>query len=423
MDIYDREKGLAKKLDQIQKGDFFEKDKKKVLVFYAFLSAEGLSLSRKHVYISELYWILKWMKEMNKPLVKANKNDIISLINKISTKPLLKVKGRGRFEESKEGEKLSEWSINGYKIVLKKFFKWLNGGKEYPENVKWIKTGVKKRRISKEQVEEFPKPKDIKRMGEVVDNPRDKAFILTLYESGCRIGEFLTLKIKSIKFDEYGAKLIVSGKTGMRSVRVIFSAPALSSWIENHPKKNDSDSYLWVGLGTRNKGNPLTYKGVYALLKKLGDKAEVKKFNPHIFRHARATFVASRLTESVMKESFGWEQGSNMPSVYVHLSGRDTDNAILEMYGIKSKGSEKGEELKAIECPRCHQSNSPIAKFCVHCGLVLDYEVGREIDKRMDEAGDKISKLIKLAKEDPKSVDTLIKLMEKVKRSAVEEES
>ena len=45
-------------------------------------------------------------------------------------------------------------------------------------------------------------------------DPRDKAFIMTLWESGCRVGEILALRIRHVAFDEYGAILRVSGKTG-----------------------------------------------------------------------------------------------------------------------------------------------------------------------------------------------------------------
>ena len=59
-----------------------------------------------------------------------------------------------------------------------------------------------------------------------------------------------------------------------------------------------------------------------------------------------------------MKELFGWAKGSDMPSVYVHLSGRDVDKALLKAYGI-----EEGEESKPIltpkECPRCKRKATP----------------------------------------------------------------
>lgn len=42
-----------------------------------------------------------------------------------------------------------------------------------------------------------------------------------------------------------------------------------------------------------------------------------------------------------MKEFFGWVQASNMASIYVHLSGRDVDNALLKVYGIQNTKENK----------------------------------------------------------------------------------
>jgi hypothetical protein len=38
--------------------------------------------------------------------------------------------------------------------------------------------------------------------------------------------------------------------------------------------------------------------------------------------------VANYLTGAQMNVYFVWIQGSDMPGVYVHLSGRDVDNAV-----------------------------------------------------------------------------------------------
>jgi len=38
-------------------------------------------------------------------------------------------------------------------------------------------------------------PEEVKKIVRAAENPRDKAFILTHYELGCRIGETLSLRI------------------------------------------------------------------------------------------------------------------------------------------------------------------------------------------------------------------------------------
>jgi integrase len=127
-----------------------------------------------------------------------------------------------------------------------------------------------------------------------------KYLVLVLYESGCRIGEILSLRIKHACFDEYGAQLIVNGKTGSRRVRIIASAPSLASWLDNHPLK-DSESPLWISLRSMNE--PLTYSAAKELLKELARRAGIRKrVYPHLFRHSRATMLANFLTEVQMNE-------------------------------------------------------------------------------------------------------------------------
>lgn len=49
-----------------------------------------------------------------------------------------------------------------------------------------------------------------------------------------------------------------------------------------------------------------------------------KPSNPHHYRHSRASYLVTEMTEAKLCEWFGWVQGSNVPAKYVHLSGRDT---------------------------------------------------------------------------------------------------
>ena len=62
---------------------------------------------------------------------------------------------------------------------------------------------------------------ELEKIVSVLNNARDKAIVYALYDSGCRIGELLTLRNKDVEFDEYGAILSVTGKTGYRKVRVV----------------------------------------------------------------------------------------------------------------------------------------------------------------------------------------------------------
>jgi site-specific recombinase XerD len=74
---------------------------------------------------------------------------------------------------------------------------------------------------------------------------------------------------------------------------------------------------------------------------KLAKMAKIgKNVYPHLFRHSRATHLADKLTEAQMKIYFGWSGRSDVPSVYVHLSGRDVEEAILKLHGVNTRREE-----------------------------------------------------------------------------------
>jgi ribosomal protein L40E len=118
-----------------------------------------------------------------------------------------------------------------------------------------------------------------------------------------------------------------------------------------------------------------------------------KRVNPHSFRHARASNLANVLTEAQMKEYLGWVGDSKMASTYVHLSGRNIDNALLKLNGIKTEDEVNSEEhsLRIKTCMRCQEVNSPTNGFCSRCGSPLDprtamllHEEESKIDGIMD---------------------------------------
>ena len=123
---------------------------------------------------------------------------------------------------------------------------------DYPEEVKWIKTTMKKGRGSL-MPEELLTEQEVKKLIESAEHPRDKAFVSMLYESGCRIGELASVQLKHVSFDKYGATIVVDGKTGRRRVRVIGATSYLAVWLNNHPLRDDPEAPLWISIGTRDK--------------------------------------------------------------------------------------------------------------------------------------------------------------------------
>ncbi|NOZ77376.1 MAG: site-specific integrase, partial [Euryarchaeota archaeon] len=283
----------------------FKEDHEDIQRFVEDLISQGYSPGRVYKYICSLVSVTNLLKVSFR---EAEKKDI------------------RKFTATLERSDYKAWTKHDLKVILRKYMRWL--GKE--ETVDWMKIKQPKNGTLPQEVLE---ESDIKAMAEAAFTTRDKAFVLALYESGARIGEFLPLKIKHLAFDKHGARLWVTGKTGDRRIRLIFSVLPIQKWLDEHPDREDPEAYLWCQIpgpyhpAEKIKKSPLSYGFITRMLRELAEKAGVrKKVNPHAFRHARATFMARYLKEPEMREFFGWGRDSEMPSIYVHLSGRDVDS-------------------------------------------------------------------------------------------------
>mgnify|MGYP002761421439 CR=1 FL=1 len=242
-----------------------------------------------------------------------------------------------------------------YWYSLKQFFEYHDNNGLFDTPPKF----EKKRKLP----EELLTREEVSKIIEGTKNARDRAFFTVLYESGARIGEMLSMRIKHVQFDDDGTVIVIDGKTGMRRVRLVESTPALAQWLNLHPNRDDNDSPVWISY--QNEEEAITYHGMRRQMKKLVDKVGIdKRVHFHLFRHSRATELANHLTEQQMKMYFGWTQGSDQAAQYVHLSGREIDKAILNLH----KDVREPKEEQYVQCPRCANKCHKTNKYCSQCG-------------------------------------------------------
>ena len=306
---------LQKRLESLNAAAISDTNKKLILDFVDYCFTEGLSQHRILKYISALKMIaLKTQLDFDK----IEKKDLFMFISEL------------------ERSDRSQWLKHDYKITLKKFYKWYCK-EDYPELTRWIKATVKKK--DQKLPEDLLSESDVLKLIECAKRKMDKAMIALLWDIGARIGEVGTLTIRHVSFDEYGALISLRGKTGYRRVRAVWSVEYLKAWVQTHPEGHNPDAPMWITFGSKeNFLKPSQYSAIRMKLQRIAKKAGInKKIHPHLFRHSRCTYMANYLTEAQMNVYFGWTQGSDMPGVYVHLSGRDIDDAILKANGIIQK--------------------------------------------------------------------------------------
>lgn len=321
---------------------------------------------RKH--LQTLYILSKLVE---KEWSQVTKDDIEILVSKIME----------QFAESNGQE--SNYSYD-HKKVLKIFFRWFKlGSRELndvgdPDETKKVKLGKIRDKIVREDL--ITDEDRHKLLVSCSGNLRDRALIDVQCEAGTRPGELLTLKIKHVKFDQYGAIIHVDGKTGARPVRLIRSTPNLSSWIDSHPFKDNPNSPLWINMARKHFGGQLSAASARQIVKRVCQKAKMsKRVYLNLFRHSEATNSARYLTEAQLKKRHGWSSVSRMPARYVHLVDADVDEAILKHNGITPKEKENTNMPKI--CHICKSSNSTESEICSRCGKPLDLKKALELEE------------------------------------------
>jgi integrase/recombinase XerD len=358
-------------LGRLERSDLRPEVKNRIKEFLSYLQArEELSEERLYFYSVKLRKIAGIMGET---FLDPNDKDVEKALNTIRSNP-----------------SYSEWTIEGFKQAFKKFYKW-NGSED---SVKWIKRNNKPNYKKK--------PDFIITQGEVdllissCDNARDKAIFSLLYDTGVRVGELLSIRIKDVVFDDYGMKIMVTGKTGVRIVRAIGdSVGYVRAWLNVHPDQFNEDALLFIKF--KEPKEVFDIDSLYRMFNKVKRRAINigfplnKRINPHKFRHNRATELASKVKGPVLEKEMGWIPSSRMTRVYIHLSDDDVDKAILEAHGIKAE--KKAETMRRARiCLYCKAPNPGNAKYCLQCGRPLDYDEAKLLDERVEKVTDILKK-------------------------------
>jgi len=383
MGIYKEKLLLSSEENRLINSGISEVNINTIKEFKSFLIASRIGILRTVRYMIDLRLICQRYKD--KDFFTWNSKDIIEVLEKV------------------EIGNLSDSSKNEYRRTMNKFFKWLKG-EDWPD----LKTlrGDKKH-LRKPQV--LTKD-EILQLIEASKHPRDKAVIALLYDCGLRVGEVASITFKDLIFNEYGGKVKVRGKTGERLVPFVMAGPYIKNWVQMYPNPRPNEP-LFIGTGNRNYRKPLYYESYMNIIKRAIKNSGIeKKVTPHIIRHTRATHLASKLTESEMCHYLGWQLGSDMPKVYVHLSGRDIDNAIYsKVYGLKIENRDKDDSIKPVACPRCKESCGPSSEYCYRCGMPLKEE---KIFKMESNSIELRKEFLDAAKEGPDRLERLSGFLE-----------
>ncbi|MBU2476691.1 tyrosine-type recombinase/integrase [Candidatus Micrarchaeota archaeon] len=374
-----------------------DSNKKLIISFFNEKVAKGVKPSGLCYYIKIL---LRVSRTINKPFEKITKDELINFFVNLKPEPILfKTKYSNYYRQIDE---YSQTTLQLYKSSTKTFWHWMMKGKKikrdekgFPLTVSWISFSDKN--VKKKFKQDVLSREEVNKMIKLASNPRDKALIAVLFETGMRVGELLGMKINEIEEMEGYAQTVIDGKTGSREVVFVKSLPFLQDWL-NWIKENQeiiSDKakpFVWISfpkVGIKRRhflkgGKVIDLDAINAMIKHTAQKAGItKRVWTHGFRHSSATdFARQGYNETEMRLKFGWTEKSDIPSNYTHYKFNDLKNKMLHKSGkaVEVECAD-GNILFTKECPFCSHENPSGSKYCGKCSRPLNIETIKQQEK------------------------------------------
>lgn len=362
--------------DRIRESALCDDDKRLFLDFEKYLIAEGLTGECRRLKLLQIAFTFA-QRYLQRPFRGATTTDIWRALALV---------------EQDAGLEL--WTKRDYKITVKRIFKFVEWGESalrrrgYPESVDGIRARVRKRDQVKVKPSDLFEPEEIVALRNACTDAQVRALVSLVYESGGRISEIGLMDIADVTRDRYSYICHLEGKYGPREVRAIYSASALTAWLNAHPLRHDSGAPLW---GTLKRGlwRPITYEQINKKFKQAAERAGItKRTHPHLFRHTRVTHLlgSNQMNEQQAKTFFGWSADSRQLRTYSHLVSRNANDAALRAFGI-ARRDEKPSPIQVVLCGMCHEPNAIDGKFCARCGYAIVADEVSSVERRVDDAG------------------------------------
>ena len=200
--------------------------------------------------------------------------------------------------------KMSIYSVHGRQRAVRRLFSWL------------VEEGIADRNVALDVplVRLPPTPPkavaddDLRRLLEQLpaESVRDRAVILFLIDSGCRVGGLCSVTVDSLDLPH---RCAVVTEKGNRSRRVYFTeltAEVIALYLAVRPAAKTASLFVSA------KGGGLTPAGIRMLLERIGERAGVQgRVNAHSFRHAFArNFLRNGGNLAVLGRLLGHSPGS-----------------------------------------------------------------------------------------------------------------
>jgi len=210
-------------------------------------------------------------------------------------------------------------TIANYVKAYRSFFGYLYERGLYqfdPPCLKLPKVRHKERRV--------PSDEDVAKLLSVVQKPEEKVALLLLVDTGIRVTELATTKLKNIDLDDMS--ILINGKGG--KTRTVYLSGATIEHLRDYVQTLHGE-YLFPSTKADAKGEYRNRTYFEKRLRELCDRVGIERITPHQLRHYFATYTLSHGGDiKAVSEMLGHTDVGVTLKIYHHVSAM----AIKDMH-------------------------------------------------------------------------------------------
>ncbi len=250
--------------------------------------------------------------------------------------------------KDKQDRTLGKKTQNYHLIALRSFLKYLarrNIKSLAPEKIELA--SIEERQVS------FLEPGELTKLFEATNTEkndlirlRDRAILETLFSTGLRVSELVSLNQKNVNLDQ--GEFSITGKGGKS--RVVFLSEAATARLKEYlNKRRDNSPALFIRHRAQKKADEdisqefeefshLTPRTIQRIIQKYTTRAGIgKKVTPHVLRHSFATDLLRSGADLRSVQSMLGHTSVTTTQVYTHVTDKHLKEAHEKYHGKSEK--------------------------------------------------------------------------------------
>lgn len=248
---------------------------------------------------------------------------------------------------------------------LKRFFGYLKENREIEDNpvIRLDKPREKGRipvYLNSEEVKRLIKAPDIKSELGI----RDRAILEVLYSCGLRVSELTDLKMEDLFLEKDQMSVIGKGSK-KRVVPIGEKAKKYLNQYMNKVRPKLIKNYRIRNIFLNYKGENITRKSIFLMIKKYAKKAEIEKeISPHTLRHTFATHLMNSGIRTMSVQRMLGHSKMRTTQIYTHMSFKRIQDKMDKIFNERDKLYKelKKEELLSQGIVRLENTNKGYKK-------------------------------------------------------------